>query len=127
MLVRVQYAPDRYGRVKNYSRRRLEKLLAAGKILSWQEASTYTPEQRDYVMAVKDMPCTVCGKTPPSQAHHCGTGMGRKKNHLEVIPVCESHHPATQACQLSRREWEREYGTEEYHMARTRHILQEAR
>mgnify|MGYP003633224557 CR=1 FL=1 len=126
MLVRVKYPSGRHGRVRNYSPRRLQKLLDAGKIISWEKCLLYTPEQRDYVMAVKALSCTVCDKAAPSEAHHSGTGMGRRKNHLATIPVCTNHHPATQSCQLSRREWEREYGTEQYHLDKTQLRLKEA-
>ena len=115
MLVRVKYPSGRHGRVRNYSPRRLQKLLDAGKIISWEKCLLYTPEQRDYVMAVKALSCTVCDKAPPSEAHHIAT-----------IPVCTNHHPATQSCQLSRREWEREYGTEQYHLDKTQLRLKEA-
>ena len=125
MLVRVKYPSGRQSKVLNYSGRRLSQLLDRGKILSWEKCETYTHEQRAYVMTVKGLSCTVCDSSPPSQAHHCGTGMGRQKSHLLVIPVCTNHHPDTQSCQLSKREWEREYGTEQYHLDKTELRLQD--
>mgnify|MGYP003633288443 CR=1 FL=1 len=99
----------------------MKQLLAAGKIVGWEKVERYTPEQEAHILAVKRLPCTVCGKDAPSEAHHCGTGMGRRKDHGKCIPVCLDHHISRPggSCGLSRREWEREFGTEQYHLDKT--------
>jgi hypothetical protein len=125
MLVTVIYTTGRIDSPRRRTPKQLKKLLDSGKIASFEQVFRYTPEQAAYLNAVKGLSCTVCDKVAPSEAHHCGTGMGRQKGHLLVIPVCTNHHPDTQSCQLSRREWEREYGTEQYHLDKTELRLRE--
>ena len=98
LLYAIKYAT---GKVEQHRRSaaQIQKLIASGKVI---------------------------GKAAPSEAHHCGTGMGRRKDHAKVIPVCQDCHISRPGgeCLLSRREWEREYGTEDYHLQKTEIFLQ---
>ena len=125
LLYAIKYAT---GKVEQHRRSapQIQKLIASGKVIDARVVVTFTPEQQAHILAVKGLPCTVCGKAAPSEAHHCGTGMGRRKDHAKVIPVCQDCHISRPGgeCLLSRREWEREYGTEDYHLQKTEIFLQ---
>ena len=57
---------------------------------------------------------------------HCGTGMGRQKDHDAVIALCWRHHLGDLGIDgkvISKPEWEQRYGTEESLLARTRELL----
>ena len=64
-------------------------------------------------MAVKNRPCCICGKAPPSAAHHIETGMGRKKKHMKTIPLCDFHHQGQMGIHtLGKKAWQKKFGTE---------------
>lgn len=87
-----------------------------------------TEEEKRHLLSVKRLPCSVCNKPAPSIAHHCLTGQGRKKDHKAVIPVCPSHHMATDTNRLGglgRKEWTRLYGSEEEHLKKTERRLKD--
>lgn len=57
-------------------------------------ASDAGREGLEWMRRVKQLPCVICGKHGPSDAHHVfhsryGT---RKASDFEVIPLCKSHH-----------------------------------
>lgn len=49
----------------------------------------------EYMGKVQELGCIVCwlkyNVESPALVHHC-TGMGRKRNHYETIPLCHNHH-----------------------------------
>src|ERR1700730_716813 len=49
---------------------------------------------------VRELPCLVCMKEPPNEAHHLlrtgEHGMGRKSSDQWAIPICAFHHDARQ-------------------------------
>lgn len=61
-----------------------------------------------HIAAVKSMPCVTCGKTGPSDAHHCRSqppdgekhhyrrlpAAGRRSSDFDTIPLCRSCHSA---------------------------------
>lgn len=56
-----------------------------------------TKEEKEHLEKVKMLPCCVCKKAPPSDAHHCigmefGTGMGKKSSDFCTISLCKIHH-----------------------------------
>lgn len=53
-----------------------------------------TPDQLEYMGKVKQLPCCICGKPGPSDAHHpiCGRYGGKRNNHFDVIPLCKECH-----------------------------------
>ena len=69
--------------------------------------------EQTHLHKIKSLPCVVCGHPPPSAAHHCLTGMGRKKNHFKVIPLCWSHHQGINGIHtIGKRLWQSMYCTE---------------
>lgn len=51
--------------------------------------------------------------------HHCGTGMGGRKNHSHVLGLCEEHHQGKLGidgkdgkAKFTKRTWQEHYGTE---------------
>lgn len=47
-----------------------------------------------HIQRVKNLPCAVCGKAPPSDAHHVihGRYSQRKAPDTATIPLCKQHH-----------------------------------
>lgn len=84
-----------------------------------------TPKQRARWERLRALGCIIgsalvvkCdGKT---EIHHCETGIGRRKNHDKVIPLCQFHHGLIQ--KMGRPGWETVYGTEQKHMERVKNI-----
>lgn len=48
----------------------------------------------EWLETIKSMPCIVCGKAPPSDAHHLreGMGMGQRASDYAAVPLCKWHH-----------------------------------
>ena len=50
----------------------------------------------EHLANVRELPCAVCGKAPPSECHHVktaeGGGMGMRVSDRWVIPLCAEHH-----------------------------------
>jgi hypothetical protein len=44
-------------------------------------------QERAYLLMVKNLPCGVCGASPPSDAHHIEQGL-----HYLCIPLCKDCH-----------------------------------
>jgi len=80
-----------------------------------------TEEERIHLLRVKRLPCSICHKAAPSQAHHTDTKMGLKKDHNKVIPLCYEHHQGKKGIHhLGRKTWETAYNSEDYHLRKTR-------
>jgi hypothetical protein len=47
--------------------------------------------EQEYMFAIKNLPCGVCGQSAPSDAHHILEG-GRRISHYATIPLCKSCH-----------------------------------
>lgn len=89
----------------------LEKTRSRSKI-----KKTYkTSEEQAHMSAVADLGCLICHS--PATIHHCGTYMGGGRNHMRVLPLCEIHHlfgpDAIDGKIISKRQWEKRFGTEE--------------
>lgn len=58
--------------------------------------------------------------------HHCGTRRGGRKDHMKVIPLCWEHHLGATGIdgkRMSFAEWQKQFGTEEEHLARVATLL----
>lgn len=76
-----------------------------------------------HMAKVKDMPCIICGDSPVD-VHHTGTGMGVRKNHMRVLPLCFDHHRGKNGIgTVGRKIWELAYGTEEQLLAKLQEQL----
>lgn len=85
-----------------------------------------TPDQRERWERLRALGCIVCGSKYLTLIHHAQTGMGGRKNHDKVIPLCFTHHQGEQGLHtLSRRVWEARYGTEQELMTKAKQLLGE--
>lgn len=50
--------------------------------------------QKRHLARVKTLPCSCCGQSAPSDAHHIreGQGMGQRASDWLAIPLCKSCH-----------------------------------
>lgn len=58
---------------------------------------------------------------------HCFTGAGGRKDHSKTIPLCWAHHLGAEGIdgkRMSKREWQRKYGTEAELLAKTERMLE---
>ncbi len=89
-----------------------------------------TKAEREWMNAIAQMPCCVCGRFPV-QVHHLLSG-GRRIGHLHTIPLCVEHHAGgfNDARIVSRhpykRAFEARYGTEQQLLERVRAMVKEA-
>lgn len=77
-----------------------------------------TKQDRIYWEVVRSLGCIVgpIGCYGRITIHHCGTGMGRQKDHKKIAGLCWGHHLGPQGIDgkcLSKRDWQVKYGTEE--------------
>ena len=49
--------------------------------------SKLNQKERDWIYIVKNLPCSVCGQSAPSDAHHIKQG-----RHYTVVALCKSCH-----------------------------------
>lgn len=56
--------------------------------------SKYTKSEITHFERIKSMPCSLCGASEPSDAHHIleGRTPGRKSPTYTAIPLCKSCH-----------------------------------
>ena len=68
---------------------------------------------RAHMLAVKALPCVICGAQGPNDAHHVQSGRygTRKASDWEVIPLCRKDHTeGPQAYHRDKRAWEARHG-----------------
>jgi len=81
-----------------------------------------TKEQKAKWEKMRALGCVLCGAT--ASIHHCGTGMGGRKDHDKVAPLCHEHHQGKQGIHtLGRKRWQQIYGTEQELMAKVDRLL----
>lgn len=63
--------------------------------------------ERDHMLRVKELPCSVCGQPGPSDAHHIleGRTPGRKSPDMLAIPLCKSCHTGPKGIHGDRAMW----------------------
>lgn len=92
-----------------------------------------TKAEREWFDAITQLGCIVCllffkVRSEPER-HHLVSG-GRRKGHLESIPLCTPHHRGgmNDGVLVSRHPWkkafERAYGTEQQLLEQTRELVQ---
>ncbi len=73
--------------------------------------------EREYLNAVAELGCLICGK--PAQIHHVrsGCGMSQRSEHIGgTLPLCPEHHKDGGfgiAFHAGSKIWQKNYGTEE--------------
>lgn len=77
-----------------------------------------TVAEKNHMIAVAQLPCIVCQAWPVS-VHHAETGMGGRKNHMKVLPLCWNHHQGRDGIhKMGRKPWQAKYGTEQELLAK---------
>lgn len=85
-----------------------------------------TKLQRTRFDAVANLGCIIPDCNHAACIHHCETGMGGRKNHDRVLPLCYDHHQGKEGIHtLSRRVWQKKFGTEQELMDRVSSMLGE--
>lgn len=77
------------------------------------KAERGTTKARDHLSRVKQLPCVICRKHGPSDAHHviCGRYGSSKASDFEVIPLCKAHHQdGPDAIHNGKASWVERYG-----------------
>ncbi|MCK4521861.1 MAG: hypothetical protein KAU20_04760 [Nanoarchaeota archaeon] len=85
----------------------------------------------EYMSRVAALGCIVCSllgyEDVPAGVHHCNTGMGRKRNHRETIPLCEHHHSPYQPegyHKMGKEAWEQKFWSIDYLLGKVEGLLQ---
>lgn len=87
-------------------------------------AKAPTKAQRMKWDLIANLGCIIPGCWHAPCIHHCETGAGGRKNHDRVLPLCYDHHQGVQGIhKLSRRVWEKLFGTEQELMATVERML----
>jgi hypothetical protein len=77
------------------------------------KAERGTVKARDHIFRVKQLPCVICNKHGPSDAHHviCGRYGSAKASDMEVIPLCRNcHTEGPDAIHNGKASWVEKYG-----------------
>lgn len=85
-------------------------------------ASREGQEATAYMLAVKRLPCCICGAPPPSEAHHCISGRysARKSSDWHTIPLCAKHHRiGPDAIHEGKASWEARHGPDTDYIEQT--------
>ena len=70
-------------------------------------------EDKAFMRKVKQLPCVICGKGPPSDAHHVIHGRygNRRPRDCFTIPLCKSHHQdGPEAIHNGKETWAKKHG-----------------
>lgn len=55
-----------------------------------------TQTEKAHMQAVSDLSCVACIERGQhetvAEIHHCGTGAGGRRNHMNVVPLCPHDH-----------------------------------
>ncbi len=62
-----------------------------------------------HMCRVKLLPCVICGRPGPSDAHHC-TGDGMARDDFKTIPLCFNCHRGPNGYHAAKETWERTNG-----------------
>lgn len=85
-------------------------------------AKTPTKAEKSHMESVRALGCIICGGV--AAVHHALTGMGGRKNHMKVLPLCWTHHQGPDGIHtLSRKVWQALYGTELELLTKTEGLL----
>lgn len=79
------------------------------------KAERGTVKARAHLARVKQLPCVICLKHGPSDAHHviCGRYGSGKASDFEVIPLCKAHHQdGADAIHNGKASWLEKYGAD---------------
>ena len=71
-----------------------------------------TARAKAHIEAVKRLPCVICAKPGPSDAHHVFHGRygARKASDFETIPLCRNHHQGADGIHTNKTLWADRFG-----------------
>ncbi|MCV2449400.1 DUF968 domain-containing protein [Paracoccus sp. DMF] len=78
-----------------------------------EKPSRGTAAGNRHMARVKALPCVICKRPGPSDAHHvfCGRYGSDKASDFETIPLCKSHHQhGPEAIHNAKESWEAKHG-----------------
>lgn len=79
------------------------------------KAERGTAKARAHLACVKQLPCVICNKHGPSDAHHVFSNRfgSAKASDFEVIPLCKAHHQdGPDAIHNGKESWVEKYGAD---------------
>jgi hypothetical protein len=80
-----------------------------------------TKEQRLRHIRLHFYGCVLC--KGHASVHHAETGMGGRKDHDKVFPLCFYHHQGEEGIHtLGRKVWQEKYGSEQHWMEIVSHV-----
>ena len=85
-----------------------------------------TAAAKAHLARVKALPCVICGKPGPSDAHHCFHGRygSRKASDFETIPLCkECHQDGPKSIHRDKAGWELRNGPDHEYLPVVADIL----
>ena len=85
-----------------------------------------TSEALAHIYRVKQLPCVICGKPGPSDAHHviCDRYGQRKSSDFDIIPLCKEHHQhGPEAIHNGKKSWARKHGPDHAYLPLVRDFL----
>lgn len=80
-----------------------------------------------YLNFVKQMPCCICGRPGPSDAHHpiCERWSQEKAPDRDAIPLCKKHHQwGPDAIHNGKESWVAKYGSDRDYIAGTQDAVE---
>ncbi len=85
-----------------------------------------TKQAKEHLKRVKMLPCVICQKSGPSDAHHiiCDRYGTSKASDFEVIPLCKNHHQnGPEAIHNGKRSWVEKHGPDHYYLDAVNELL----
>lgn len=87
---------------------------------------TKTKAEREYLSAVAELGCFICGM--PAEIHHkTGAGMGLRASNYDVIPLCPTHHRTGGhgvAVHAGTKTWEQNFGSQADMVKRVKALIE---
>lgn len=87
-----------------------------------------TKRSKEHMHRVKQLPCVICLKPGPSDAHHviCDRYGTTKASDLDVIPLCKEHHQVgPEAIHNGKRSWVEKHGPDHGYLDTVKEWLRE--
>ena len=76
-----------------------------------------------HMRRVKQLPCMICDRPPPSDAHHCqstgykGDSGKMARDDFKTIPLCKNHHQGPEGYHTQKSTWEAAFGKDHEFLA----------
>lgn len=80
-------------------------------------------KEKKHLDAVSQLPCLVCGAVPV-ELHHTVRLAKKKRDHMEVLPLCVFHHRGVFSIHMARKSFRAQYGTEEELLQQVERMLE---